>query len=262
MRWCRLTVMIVLGAGLRATAFHQAATLPMLRPLLPPRHQGAVPVLHAPSASSGRSKMPAVDPESQVPVSPASAVVRYIRTQVVRPFLFQFIIGWSMLRRHTLRRNELKKAEFEEQASRITWVGAAVNFALAFFKLFAGVVGNSAAMIADAGHSFSDLISDGLTLVALRMSSLPADVDHPYGHGTSPERSGGAPRPAPRSAPSTPSPRDRLPAPPCPPLQPRHSARAPRLFFSPPPQVDSSRSDRSRLAGCSSVPACRLARRL
>jgi divalent metal cation (Fe/Co/Zn/Cd) transporter len=36
-------------------------------------------------------------------------------------------------------------------------------------------------MISDAGHSFSDLISDGLTLLALRMSALPPDVDHPYG---------------------------------------------------------------------------------
>lgn len=50
-------------------------------------------------------------------------------------------------------------------------------------KLFAGIVGNSAAMIADAGHSLSDLLSDAVTLWAVRLSRLPPDDDHPYGHG-------------------------------------------------------------------------------
>lgn len=50
-------------------------------------------------------------------------------------------------------------------------------------QFFAGIVGHSAAMIADAGHSLSDLMSDGVTLWAVRLSRLPPDDDHPYGHG-------------------------------------------------------------------------------
>ena len=88
------------------------------------------------------------------------------------------------MRRHSLGRSELKKASYADgEASRITWVGAAVNLFLSISKLVAGIVGNSAAMLSDAGHSLSDLVSDALTLVTLRMSALPPDIDHPYGHG-------------------------------------------------------------------------------
>lgn len=58
----------------------------------------------------------------------------------------------------------------QRAADRITWIGVAVNLSLAAFKLFAGVVGRSAAMVADAGHSLSDLLSDGVTLWAVRVS--------------------------------------------------------------------------------------------
>lgn len=50
-------------------------------------------------------------------------------------------------------------------------------------QFFAGIIGNSSAMIADAGHSLSDLLSDAVTLWAVRLSRLPPDEDHPYGHG-------------------------------------------------------------------------------
>lgn len=68
-------------------------------------------------------------------------------------------------------------------ADRITWIGAGVNVMLTIFKLYAGVVSRSAAMISDAVHSASDLLSDVVTLVAMRSARRPADSDHPYGHG-------------------------------------------------------------------------------
>ena len=43
--------------------------------------------------------------------------------------------------------------------------------------------GNSAALIADAGHSLSDLVTDALTLVVLRVSNRPADSLYAYGYG-------------------------------------------------------------------------------
>ena len=69
------------------------------------------------------------------------------------------------------------------EGGQITIAGAVVNLLLSIFKAIAGIYGNSAALVADTAHSFSDLISDGLTLVVLRMGSLPPDHDHPYGHG-------------------------------------------------------------------------------
>lgn len=79
-----------------------------------------------------------------------------------------------------------KSASYREETgegARITLVGAALNLLLSCGKALAGFYGNSAAMMSDAAHSFSDLISDGLTLFALRIGSLPPDDDHPYGHG-------------------------------------------------------------------------------
>jgi len=70
-----------------------------------------------------------------------------------------------------------------QESDGVTWVGIWVNIALSAFKLMAGVVGRSSAMIADAGHSLSDLVSDGVTLWAVRIARLPPDEDHPYGHG-------------------------------------------------------------------------------
>lgn len=57
------------------------------------------------------------------------------------------------------------------------------NIGLALFKFVAGVTGNSMAMIADGVHSLSDLVTDGITLWAARLTHKPQDADHPYGHG-------------------------------------------------------------------------------
>jgi len=58
-----------------------------------------------------------------------------------------------------------------------------VNVLLTVFKFAAGVLGASAAMIADAVHSLSDLLTDFVVLLFVKLSSRPADSDHPYGHG-------------------------------------------------------------------------------
>lgn len=58
-----------------------------------------------------------------------------------------------------------------------------VNMALFAFKLVAGIVGRSGAMIADAVHSASDFATDIVVLVFVRISSKPRDDDHKWGHG-------------------------------------------------------------------------------
>ena len=64
----------------------------------------------------------------------------------------------------------------------VTLVGAAVDLVLGVLKIFLGVVENSQALVADGIHSISDLVTDGMVLVAVRQGNKMADEDHPYGH--------------------------------------------------------------------------------
>lgn len=66
---------------------------------------------------------------------------------------------------------------------RVTIVGSIVNIVLVIFKFLAGILGHSAAMIADAVHSLSDFVTDIVVLLFIRISGKPADEDHGYGHG-------------------------------------------------------------------------------
>lgn len=71
----------------------------------------------------------------------------------------------------------------EKQIYKVTIVGSIVNMLLLVFKFVAGILGNSAAMIADAVHSFSDFVTDVIVLLFVRVSSKPKDKEHEYGHG-------------------------------------------------------------------------------
>ncbi len=66
--------------------------------------------------------------------------------------------------------------------SRVTYVGALVNIFLTIIKIGIGMLGQSAALIADGIHSLSDLISDFFVIIAIKLGSREADHDHPYGH--------------------------------------------------------------------------------
>ena len=73
--------------------------------------------------------------------------------------------------------------ERNKEIYKVTLVGGAVNVLLLVFKFVAGIMGHSAAMIADAVHSLSDLVTDVIVLVFVRISALPQDKSHEYGHG-------------------------------------------------------------------------------
>lgn len=66
---------------------------------------------------------------------------------------------------------------------RVTLWGSLVNFMLLVFKFAAGILGNSAAMLADAVHSLSDFITDLIVILFVRLSGKPCDTNHDYGHG-------------------------------------------------------------------------------
>jgi cation diffusion facilitator family transporter len=65
----------------------------------------------------------------------------------------------------------------------VTLVGSVVNVVLLLFKFVAGIIGHSAAMLADAVHSLSDFVTDVIVLVFIRISGKPQDKSHDYGHG-------------------------------------------------------------------------------
>ncbi len=67
--------------------------------------------------------------------------------------------------------------------SRVTLGGMAVNVALAALKAVSGWLAGSQALVADAVHSASDLVTDVAVLMGVRYWTAPADEEHPYGHG-------------------------------------------------------------------------------
>ncbi|MBR6194675.1 MAG: cation transporter [Prevotella sp.] len=73
--------------------------------------------------------------------------------------------------------------ERSKEIYKVTLVGGAVNVVLLVFKFVAGIVGHSAAMVADAVHSLSDFVTDIIVLAFVHISGKPEDKSHDYGHG-------------------------------------------------------------------------------
>ena len=73
--------------------------------------------------------------------------------------------------------------EREKKLTRVTLLGSIGNLLLLCFKFVAGIVGHSAAMVADAVHSLSDFVTDLIILVFVRIGAKPQDESHDYGHG-------------------------------------------------------------------------------
>jgi len=71
----------------------------------------------------------------------------------------------------------------EAQATFASWIGIITNALLAALKAVVGLIANSQALIADAVHSASDVVSSFAVLAGIKASSKPPDKEHPYGHG-------------------------------------------------------------------------------
>lgn len=71
----------------------------------------------------------------------------------------------------------------EKKIQHITYICVSGNIALTILKIIFGILGRSAALLADGVHSLSDLITDFVLLLGVHFASKPADDDHPYGHG-------------------------------------------------------------------------------
>ena len=67
-------------------------------------------------------------------------------------------------------------------AMRVSVVSIVWNVVLSLFKLIAGIVGHSGAMISDAVHSASDVFSTFVVILGVNIASRQSDEDHQYGH--------------------------------------------------------------------------------
>ena len=75
------------------------------------------------------------------------------------------------------------KAKTNEQiAMQVSTNSIAVNLMLSIFKLIAGLLASSGAMISDAIHSASDVFSTIIVIIGVKISGKASDEDHPYGH--------------------------------------------------------------------------------
>lgn len=79
---------------------------------------------------------------------------------------------------------EQKKQSSNEAkiAMRVSTVSVVVNVLLSLFKLMAGILGRSGAMISDAVHSASDVFSTFIVMIGVSVSNKKSDKEHPYGH--------------------------------------------------------------------------------
>ncbi len=68
-------------------------------------------------------------------------------------------------------------------SERVGWVSIATNIFLFIIKYWVGLISGSIALIADAWHTLSDSLTSIALIVGLRISKLPPDKEHPYGHG-------------------------------------------------------------------------------
>ena len=72
--------------------------------------------------------------------------------------------------------------DYEQVAMRVSKVSIIANCMLTIFKLLAGIIAHSDAMVSDAIHSASDVFSTVVVIIGIRISSKASDKEHPYGH--------------------------------------------------------------------------------
>lgn len=75
-----------------------------------------------------------------------------------------------------------KETDFQKVANRVSTITIIENILLSIFKLIAGIIANSNAMISDAIHSASDVFSTFVVIIGIKLSSKNPDKEHPYGH--------------------------------------------------------------------------------
>lgn len=76
----------------------------------------------------------------------------------------------------------MENMNFQKVANKVSFATITGNVLLSIFKLLAGIIAHSNAMISDAIHSASDVFSTVIVLIGIKLSSKNPDKEHPYGH--------------------------------------------------------------------------------
>jgi cation diffusion facilitator family transporter len=77
---------------------------------------------------------------------------------------------------------ELSSNQKIKIAMKVSWISIMINVLLTLYKLAAGILGNSSAMVSDAIHTASDISTTFVVMVGVKLSGKEADMDHQYGH--------------------------------------------------------------------------------
>ena len=80
------------------------------------------------------------------------------------------------------KQDSVKPDNYQATAMRVSRISIAVNVGLSIFKLIAGILAHSGAMISDAIHSASDVLSTVGVMVGVHLAGKKSDQEHPYGH--------------------------------------------------------------------------------
>jgi cation diffusion facilitator family transporter len=101
------------------------------------------------------------------------------RERVVTGMIIAFLI-----KRFVKKPDDVHQSNVREQYGKLVgWVGVLLNLVLFLSKLVTGMVLKSVSIMADSFNNLSDSASSVITLAGFKMSSKPADKEHPFGHG-------------------------------------------------------------------------------
>lgn len=81
-----------------------------------------------------------------------------------------------------MKKINISNSNHEEIAIKVSICSIIVNTFLSIFKLLAGIIGKSGAMLSDAVHSMSDVFSTIVVIVGVKLANKKEDKEHPYGH--------------------------------------------------------------------------------
>ena len=70
----------------------------------------------------------------------------------------------------------------KNECIKVSIITLIINSILSIFKLIAGIIGRSSAMISDSIHSISDVISTIIVIIGIKLSNKKSDKGHQYGH--------------------------------------------------------------------------------
>ena len=92
------------------------------------------------------------------------------------------VIDWKETQKYEKVKMMGREKDFEKTAMQVSTVSIVTNVVLTVFKLLAGVIAHSGAMVSDAIHSASDVFSTVVVIIGVRISRKASDKNHPYGH--------------------------------------------------------------------------------